>query len=256
MRALKLVALAAALVVGVMNTATSAQEGYDWTGFYAGVVGGYGLEATSSSTNPINPGSPFLVCFTAGACPTDAAYGTSGLIGGVQVGGDRQFDSLVVGFVGDVSLSRMTGNGVVMQDNLPGPFFPFESTSSSTYDWFSTFRGRIGHAMDRFLVYGTGGLVVASVTDTINYGFPGIVPPLPQFFAGNQTSLLAGLTVGVGGNYAVTDQLVIGAEVLYYKLSDHRIVPAYNAPLNPDDGIATIVQHGGFLVRGNALVKF
>jgi outer membrane immunogenic protein len=63
-------------------------------------------------------------------------------------------------------------------------------------DWESTFRGRVGYAFDRFLVYGTGGLAVAGVGDATN-------------------STEVGLALGAGADIAFTDNLFGRVEYQY-----------------------------------------
>jgi outer membrane immunogenic protein len=69
---------------------------------------------------------------------------SSGWVGGGFVGYNLQTNqNLVVGLEGDVTATSKSGNG-----------------------WNGTFRGRIGYAWDRFMLYGTGGVAVGGLSDT------------------------------------------------------------------------------------------
>jgi outer membrane immunogenic protein len=93
---------------------------YDWTGFYAGINGGYGWANNS---------------------------GPKGFIGGGQLGYNWQTGNFVFGLEGDIQYSAMK-----LDEDLGGGV-----TGTSKVEAFGTARGRIGYAFDRALVYGTGG---------------------------------------------------------------------------------------------------
>jgi outer membrane immunogenic protein len=95
---------------------------FNWTGFYAGVHAGWGWG--------------------------DANNGDlSGYALGAQVGYNFQMVSgLTFGVETDLTLSGIDGASA-------GGVF--------TADYIGTFRGRIGYAFDRVLIYGTGGLAYA-----------------------------------------------------------------------------------------------
>jgi outer membrane immunogenic protein len=98
----------------------------NWSGFYIGVMGGYGSENTS---DPL---------------------GIKGGFGGGTVGYNWQFGTIVTGVeadgaFGDVS-SSTTITGVAV---------------AAKVDALATVRGRVGVAFDQFLLYGTGGLALA-----------------------------------------------------------------------------------------------
>jgi outer membrane immunogenic protein len=99
----------------------------NWSGFYAGVFGGY------------NWGT-----FDSGAGDIDA----EGWSGGAFAGYNLQNGSLVYGVEADAGYSGADGalaGGVVARQN-----------------GFGSLRGRIGYAFDPVLIYGTGGLAITS----------------------------------------------------------------------------------------------
>lgn len=102
---------------------------FTWSGPYVGLTGGYGWATTVPSTAPNN-----------------------GWIGGAFAGANFQADSnLVVGIEGDFTATGKTGTG---------------GGATVTNPWDATLRGRIGFAMDRIMIYGTGGVAVGKVTAT------------------------------------------------------------------------------------------
>lgn len=109
---------------------------YNWTGFYLGahVGGAFGNFAWS---DPFNGGSNSL--------------SGSGALGGLQAGGNLQFDRLVLGVEGDFSWTGLRGSGPDSIGNSLG----------TQINWTSTVAGRVGAAFDRLLLYGKGGVAFA-----------------------------------------------------------------------------------------------
>ena len=76
----------------------------------------------------------------------DWGSSSSGLAGGVFGGYNLQTNqNLVIGFEGDVTA---TGKGGTIKN-----------------PWDATFRGRLGYAWDRFMLYGTGGVAVGGLSN-------------------------------------------------------------------------------------------
>jgi outer membrane immunogenic protein len=110
-----------------------------WTGFYAGINGGFGSGSAPSST------------------PYD--IGLSGGFLGAQIGYNHHLtDNIVLGIEADAQWANMTGTITLGQ------------TVTETINWFGTVRGRLGYAMDTWLPYVTGGLAVAGATRTTTAG--------------------------------------------------------------------------------------
>src|SRR5688572_14400281 len=100
---------------------------YNWTGFYAGVMGGAAGGDFDFDIDDFDIG--FGV--TAG-----------GLLGGVQVGADYQIDNFVVGVVADIAATNITGG---INADLGG-LGELDINSRLTY--LGTLRARLGYAMD------------------------------------------------------------------------------------------------------------
>src|ERR1700677_4982949 len=143
-------ALAAVLPVRTYTKApVYVDPGYDWTGFYVGLNGGYSWGNASNT-------------FTAGTLPvTFASQSMDGWVFGGQAGYNWQFNkSWVFGIEGDIdatgqdgtstqtpsaTVTRFTPAGVFF--NVP-PTITTTTTTTGTFEdklqWLSTVRGRIG----------------------------------------------------------------------------------------------------------------
>jgi len=159
--------------------------GHDWSGVYAGVVGGYGwgqVVATSGGT-------------------TDTITANGGLLG-VTLGANTQFDSFVIGVEGDLAWSSIAGS----QACAAAPAL----ACGASVDWMGTVRGRAGVAFDQVLLYGTAGVAFARTTGTVTPAAPGTTGTFSDNFVG--------WTVGAGLEVAVTDNISLKGEYLYADL--------------------------------------
>lgn len=160
---------------------------YSWTGIYLGVQGGYswGQERTSFSD-------------TLGRAFNGAAFRQSSdsALGGAHAGFNYQMGSIVFGIEGDVEALDV-GETLV----APG------MTARVKRDWQASVRGRVGFAMDRFMIYATGG---AAFTD-FDYHLYDSATGLSASADRSKT----GWTAGAGVNFAYTDNLILGAEYRY-----------------------------------------
>ena len=174
-----------------------ANAAHDWAGVYLGINGGYAWGDFETS---------------AGDVSGDDA------LGGFQIGYNKQLGSVVIGVEGDVQASAIEGasNGV-----------------STSLDWFSTARGRVGYAFDSTLLYGTAGLAVGGVEATSAGG------------SDEKTSL--GLAAGAGVEQAMTENLSLKAEYLYVDLENKTF----------DTGATnTNAEWDGHVMRFGANLKF
>jgi outer membrane immunogenic protein len=89
------------------------------------------------------------------------------------------------GLVGDIEWANIKGD----DGGLGGV------TDQLKNEWRGSFRGRVGFAWDRFLVYGTGGLAVADLKYSLI-----ALPPVNESESITTTS--AGWTAGGGAEYA------------------------------------------------------
>jgi outer membrane immunogenic protein len=166
---------------------------FTWTGIYVGGQVGYAWARDNANITSQNP--PFFF-FTADSRP-------QGVIGGAHLGYNLQFGAWVVGLEGSVdgtSLDKTVFVGGVAA--LPG------LTVQSREDVQGSIRGRLGIALDRVLLYGTGGAAFSNVKNDYRLGFP-------IFLQESITKTRTGWTVGGGLDYAITNNWSIGAEYRY-----------------------------------------
>ena len=154
---------------------------YNWTGIYIGGHAGGGF-GNSSWSDPFS-----------GASNT---FGSSGFLGGAQVGGNLQFNVLVVGVEGDFSWANIKGSGT---DSIG-------DSINTGVNWTSTVTGRIGAAFDRFLVYGKGGVAFAQDASSFTDTFAN---------SASTTFMRTGWTVGAGLEYGITRNLSAKIEYDY-----------------------------------------
>jgi outer membrane immunogenic protein len=130
---------------------------FTWTGFYAGVNAGWGWRDSGSETVVLGGATPGTLFF-----PDN---GDGGFTGGGQIGYNYQIGSFVIGLETDIQWADTDRNEDVrfVPAGAVGPFVPgsFENDLS---DWFGTVRVRAGVAIDRVLIYATGGLAYSEDT--------------------------------------------------------------------------------------------
>jgi opacity protein-like surface antigen len=190
--------------------ALPARSLYNWTGFYFGADGGYGLQSAAGTLT------------TAGALSTPYDYSVTGPFAGCFVGGNYQFNRLVLGVEGDWQWSNLIGNSQSLAPlgatgTLPaGPF-----TVSTTTKDYSSIRGRLGIAFDRFLIFGTGGWAVGNPSTA--FALAGSAPFVTTDGKSN------GWTAGAGVEYAITDTILGRIEYRYTDLEPSGFVNATNS---------------------------
>ncbi|MDK9695032.1 MAG: porin family protein [Siculibacillus sp.] len=178
---------------------------YNWTGFYAGA----------------NLGGEFMRDrATVGA--VRGSLNSGSLFGGVQAGYNWQTGPWVLGVEGDIGYGRPSKTGL------------FGATTVKAEEGVNgTLRARVGHAFDRTLVYGTGGLAVANFSTTAtNVG-------------GTQKidSTRVGYAVGAGIEHAVTNNISVKGEYLYEGFGSSRntfAVPAVTTRQSLSDHIVRV----------------
>lgn len=168
--------------------------GFDWSGFYAGLAGGYG-SGTARSVGDVS------------GSITDTPL-NGGLLG-VTLGGNVQYDAFVLGLEGDILWSGLGGSTTC----TAAPAY----SCNANVDWLGSLRGRVGYAMDSVLLFATGGLAAGGGRGTITPDFPGLTNQFSDTFIG--------WTAGAGVEVAVSDAMSVKAEYSYYNLGS-RTAPA------------------------------
>jgi len=171
---------------------------FNWTGFYLGAHVGYG---TGTANWTYLPGG-------ATVSPRPA-----GIFGGGQIGYNWQINQAVLGLEADVSAAGFRSSRA-----CPGAGFTCESRT----DFLATFRARAGFAVDRALIYATGGLALGSLK---NRTFDTATGALFGTF--NQTRV--GFAIGAGLEYAVAQNWTVKAEYLYVNFGAGTQAPGATA---------------------------
>jgi outer membrane immunogenic protein len=171
---------------------------FSWTGFYLG--GNLGFkngkfhETLSSPTASLDFSSS----------------GTSGIVGGGQIGYLWQTNQFVFGFEGDFDGTNLRRSRTAV--STVGPFIPGD-TLTVRNDWQASARGRLGWAVDHALFYVTGGGSWANFKADF---FPvGLV-------ATSADRTLFGWTFGGGIDYAFANGWSLGGEYRFTRYENSR----------------------------------
>jgi len=207
---------------------------FSWTGCYVGVEGGgnWGQSQQTARSGP-NAGVPIT-----------GNFNLSGGIAGGTVGCNYQTSNFVFGIENDFSWTNKRGSA---QDILP---FDPAFTSSTREKWIDTLRGRVGFALDRFMVFGTAGAAFAGTDVTVSS---------PVFGTVTSAQTRTGWTAGVGGEWAALVEswgaVTLKVEYLH---ADFGTKQYFAAPvmLGPANIAARDVKLTDDMVRAGVNVKF
>ena len=175
---------------------------FTWTGFYVGAQAG--SQSTHDKYTDIG------------------TLRNSGFAGGAHAGYNYQINSFVLGVEADIE-------GLRARHNYNASY----QSGEDTYNWGYTarmtvqgsLRARFGYAIDRALIYATGGLAIARIKETYTDTDPSLAPGVEKF-----TSTRFGWTLGAGVAYAFTDNWSARIEYRYTDLGSHTNNVAMWAP--------------------------
>jgi outer membrane immunogenic protein len=158
---------------------------FNWTGPYIGasIGGAFG----NSSTRPTGFGSQDI--------------NMNGVIGGLYAGYNYQFTpNFLLGAEGNFDFTSQEGD---KRFNAGGASLRVKQRA----EWLAGIRARAGVTFDRFLVFGTGGVA-----------FTGLQTDVRGF--GSKTENKVGWTIGAGGEYAITDNIIGRIEYQFVDFGD------------------------------------
>lgn len=161
---------------------------YNWTGFYAGINGGYAWGSSDWS-----------------AVPTASNKPKGAMVGGT-LGYNYQVGSVVWGIEGDLDWSNVKGSSTC------GGAFTCETANT----YLGTVRGRIGYAFDRWLPYITAGGAFGNIKATTSLAGLSASTSKDKF----------GWTAGAGLEYAFLGNWSAKLEYLYVDLGNFDTGPA------------------------------
>lgn len=235
---------------------------FSWTGAYVGVHAGYGLLNTKRNDAAVGSGSSSFSSGSGGGNYAGSQHtNASGALGGVQLGYNQQYGSMVVGLEADVSATSIKGSTSSTGSAFSSTFglgFGFGGGSSSLYasnrlNGIGTLRARLGYAADRALFYVTGGLAYGKVENGVTYAVntPGWVGSVSS----SQSNWKTGWTLGAGMEYALTNNWSLKTEALYYDLGKK----SYNASYSDINGFldsAGSAHNTGLIARVGVNYRF
>lgn len=234
-RLVELVAIAGVVLGGGQ---ASAQEAVDWTGFYAGVFGGYALDGNAASGTSTGPATFDLGGTMLSGSLSNSTGRTNGIFGGAAAGYNYQHNALVLGIeasAGLGSLGKSTSSNLAVSVTQAGNTADLKSTEDSVFDinWYTSLQGRVGIAHENWLFFLKGGVVIAdaSVASTSRvtlddpagvFGIGAIDLPGSSF----HNEVLVGPAFGLGAEVMVAENVSLSAEYSYVGLPDVTAPPA------------------------------
>ncbi len=238
-----------------------------WSGFYAGINGGYGWGNSSVSYSPNDPAA-----HTNAIPSTD--FHRNGAIAGGQIGFNWQFNShWLAGVEADFQWSDFDGTGQSSSHltNIGSAATLSTMSANQTVSSFGTVRARMGAIiMNSLLLYGTAGLAFGQVHENLSMpaaatgaltsgSFSYSCIAGTTCFAGSSSQTLWGWTAGAGAEYAITNNLTFKTELLYVNLGApqlNAVAQSTAAGTSPSSFQASFAPVTFALVRAGLNVRF
>jgi outer membrane immunogenic protein len=209
---------------------------YDWSGFYVGVFGGGGF-GNHNLNNALGP---------AGFANFTINYSSTGGIAGGEAGYNWQSGNIVFGVEGDGFWSGIKGSDI---SQFNAGTLPIGSIDATNLRHGATLRARGGIAVDRLLLFFTGGWVYGNFQHTNTDPILGV----DQFTANR-----SGLAAGGGVAYAMTDNLIGKIEYRYYDYGRYtRTTPSNGQlPYTVDNTYSVVTLGLDFKFAGPVVAKY
>jgi outer membrane immunogenic protein len=203
---------------------------FTWTGFYIGGNAGAGFGGDSRSVDLQG-----FNYFAADPAPGEVTkVGTdSAFIGGGQLGYNYAFNHVVAGVEADLAGFDFQAAKI---PNSSKADWGSDTRVSVDMNWLATVRGRLGIAMDRWLLYGTGGAAFSD-GEYRNHDFCNTVPPCGGGLIDARGDMDTGWTVGGGAEYAWMAHWTAKAEYLFVRFDgdDYSGTAHYPPPRDPQN---------------------
>jgi outer membrane immunogenic protein len=217
--------------------------GYDWSGFY---LGGHAGVAFTSSESTV-PGLGVVAVGPGSLIDTTTEFlehSASGFAGGGHLGWQKQWGNIVAGL--EVAYTALDADITSHTSILGVPVA--RSTEVSN---LLLVTGRLGYANDNILAYAKGGYASAEVEFDLRVGAPGVV--------GSSSDREHGWTAGVGLEYAIRDNVILGVEYNYvhFNVDSRTLVPITAIANDAGVDLQSILARVSFKFGGrpDALVK-
>jgi outer membrane immunogenic protein len=209
---------------------------YDWSGFYVGVFGGGGF-GSHNLNNALGP---------VGFANYTITYDSSGAIVGGEAGYNWQSGNIVLGVEGDGFWSGIKGSD---RTQFNAGTLPIGSSDATNLRNGATLRARGGIAVDRLLLFFTGGWAYGNFTHTNTDPGLGI-----DTFSTHRS----GITAGGGIAYAVTDNLIGKFEYRYYDFGRYERLNPLNGqiPYTVNNTYSVVTLGLDFKFGGPVVAKY
>jgi outer membrane immunogenic protein len=219
-----------------MKAPAAVSPTYDWSGFYIGVFGGGGY-GNHNLNNALGP---------AGFANFTINYSSTGGIAGGEAGYNVQSGNIVVGVEGDGFWSGIKGSDL---NQFNAGTLPIGSLDATNLRSGATLRARGGIAVDRLLLFFTGGWAYGNFQHTNTDPVLGI----DQF-----STHRSGLAAGGGIAYAVTDNVIGKLEYRYYDYGRYvRAIPLNGQlPYTVDNTYSVVTLGLDFKFGGPVVAKY
>jgi outer membrane immunogenic protein len=209
---------------------------FSWTGFYIGLNAGYGWTNSDIGLSGSQGAVPFFgdTLFAAMLANGSGSARDQAFTGGIQLGYNVQFSSIVVGLEGDFnSLRTDATRQITAEDPNPNFLVPFTFTDSVSTNWIATIRPRIGLTTGPALFYVTGGLALTNFK--YDHNFTATSGTITALESASVSKTKAGWTVGGGVEWAFAGNWSVKGEYLYADFGSvsSSSVPIQLPPLPP-----------------------
>jgi outer membrane immunogenic protein len=158
---------------------------FTWTGLYAGLNAGYAFGQFNDNNIA---GHRFRKA--------------DGFVGGGQIGYNYQINQIVLGIEADAQLSQFDAKASPITGGGYG---------KGEVGYFGTVRGRLGYAMGRTMIYGTGGWAYGQAKVST-------VPGVAINALASDKNNLSGYALGAGIEHALTNNITVRGEYMYVDL--------------------------------------
>src|SRR5580704_9464749 len=238
---------------------------FTWTGFYIGLNAGGIWPSGGRSATLFDPDAAIDGGFIGAGFPGGLGSQSAGFIGGGQAGYNWQTGAFVLGVETDfdgTTVSKSFNNvgvpfaGASVPALLGGDFLSVNGKASLS--WLGTTRGRVGFVAtpdNRLLIYATGGVAYGGGSANFN----AFDSTTGSSWSGNPSSTRVGWTIGGGVEYAITNNITIKGEYLYYNLgSSHFNVGGNSTVLAdfPGTFVNAKYTYDGSIIRAGVNYKF
>ena len=198
---------------------------FTWTGFYVGVNGGVDFNRVAVSR--IGSARWRTSGFASDIANSNFFQGVNpnlngtGAAGGVQIGYNYQINQIVVGAEADIDALSARKSSIIGPTAVVGGN-PQTLVQSARTTYLATVRARLGLAVDRWLVFVTGGVAFGDNKFSGSVIFNNTVP----IYTGSVSRTRTGYALGGGVEYAVTNNWTVKAEYIYANLGTTSFIGA------------------------------